>query len=70
MIGSFDNPLRRLIHRPERILAGLVREGQTMLDVGPGMGYFTLPLAKLVGEGGINSRTNAFICSDNFASST
>jgi ubiquinone/menaquinone biosynthesis C-methylase UbiE len=52
LIGSFDNPLRRLIHPPERILAGLVKEGQTVLDLGPGMGYFTLPLARMVGPQG------------------
>lgn len=52
LIGSFDNPLRRLLHRPERILARLVQEGQTVLDVGPGMGYFTLPLARMVGPNG------------------
>lgn len=51
-IGTFDNPLRSLIHRPEQILAGLVSEGQDVLDVGPGMGYFTIPMARLVGESG------------------
>jgi len=52
-IGSFDNPLRRMVHSPEQILANLVDEGQTVLDIGPGMGYFTIPLAKMVGPSGI-----------------
>ena len=49
---TFDNPLRRLIHNPDRILAGLVRAGETALDIGCGMGYFSIPLARLVGPGG------------------
>jgi ubiquinone/menaquinone biosynthesis C-methylase UbiE len=49
---SFDNPLRRWIHDPERILNPHVAEGMTAVDIGCGMGYFTLGLAKLVGPGG------------------
>lgn len=49
---SFDNPLRRLIHNPARILGNYVRPGMTVLDVGCGMGHFSLGLAKLVGPRG------------------
>ena len=49
---SFDNPLRRLIHDPERILNLHVKTGMTAVDIGCGMGCFTLGLAKLVGPGG------------------
>jgi ubiquinone/menaquinone biosynthesis C-methylase UbiE len=49
---SFDNPLRRLIHDPERILNPHVTTGMTVVDIGCGMGYFTLGMAKLVGPGG------------------
>lgn len=49
---TFDHALRRLIHRPEVILAGLVRPGQTVLDLGCGMGFFSLAMARLVGEQG------------------
>jgi ubiquinone/menaquinone biosynthesis C-methylase UbiE len=49
---TFDNPLRRLIHPPERVLVGLVREGQTTVDIGCGMGHFTLGLARMVGQTG------------------
>lgn len=49
---TFDNPLRWLIHRPRRLFDGLVGEGQTALDVGCGLGYFTVGLARMVGETG------------------
>jgi ubiquinone/menaquinone biosynthesis C-methylase UbiE len=52
LCATFDNPLRRLIHNPDRILAGLVRPGEIALDIGCGMGYFSIPLARLVGPGG------------------
>jgi ubiquinone/menaquinone biosynthesis C-methylase UbiE len=46
------NPLRRLFQKPEQILAGLVTPGMTVLEVGPGMGFFTLPMARMVGPEG------------------
>lgn len=52
LIRTFDNPLRRLIQRPEAILAGLVVPGQTVIDIGCGIGYFAIPLAHLVGMTG------------------
>ena len=41
-----------LFSRPEKMLKGYIREGDTVLDVGPGMGYFTIPMARMVGETG------------------
>jgi ubiquinone/menaquinone biosynthesis C-methylase UbiE len=49
---TFDNPLRGLVHNPGKILSGYVSEGMTVMDVGCGMGHFTLGLARLVGERG------------------
>jgi ubiquinone/menaquinone biosynthesis C-methylase UbiE len=49
---SFDNPLRRLIHSSCRIMEGLVREGETALDLGCGEGYFTIDIARMVGDSG------------------
>lgn len=46
------SPLRRLVERPERILAPYVRPGLRVLEVGCGMGFFTLPLARMVGSAG------------------
>jgi len=52
-IGYFlASPLRKLFHKPERILTSYVKEGMTILEVGPGMGFFTLPMARLVGPQG------------------
>jgi ubiquinone/menaquinone biosynthesis C-methylase UbiE len=49
---TFDNPLRRLLHNPRRILAKYVHPGMTVLDAGCGMGHFSLGLARLVGPKG------------------
>jgi ubiquinone/menaquinone biosynthesis C-methylase UbiE len=46
------NPLRRLIQDPLRILEPHVRSGMTVLEPGPGMGFFTLELARQVGGDG------------------
>jgi len=49
-IGYFlINPLRKLVESPEKLLSAFVQEGMTVLEPGCGMGYFTLPLARLVG---------------------
>ena len=37
-------PLRRLGQNPDRMLAPFVATGMTVMEVGPGMGFFTLPL--------------------------
>jgi ubiquinone/menaquinone biosynthesis C-methylase UbiE len=52
MCYSFDNPLRRLFHDPKRLLGPYVNPGMTVVDIGCGMGYFTVGLAKLVGPEG------------------
>jgi ubiquinone/menaquinone biosynthesis C-methylase UbiE len=44
--------LRRLVQNPEKIVEPYISEGDTELNVGPGMGYFFIPLAKIVGEKG------------------
>jgi len=46
------NPLRKLLESPRKILGPHVREGMTVLEPGSAMGFFTLPLAELVGTHG------------------
>jgi ubiquinone/menaquinone biosynthesis C-methylase UbiE len=50
--GWLSTPLRRLITHPERILGDLVGPGDTAADLGCGPGFFTLPLAEMVGDEG------------------
>lgn len=46
------SPLRRLQCDPAAVLTPYVREGMTVLEPGPGMGFFTLELARKVGTTG------------------
>jgi ubiquinone/menaquinone biosynthesis C-methylase UbiE len=49
---SFDNPLRRFLHDPQALLGPFVREGMTVADIGCGLGYFSIAMAKMVGDKG------------------
>ncbi|MHB8138741.1 MAG: class I SAM-dependent methyltransferase [Smithellaceae bacterium] len=49
---TFDNWIRRRIQDPDRIIKAYIRAGDTVLDIGPGIGFFTIPMARLVGDGG------------------
>jgi ubiquinone/menaquinone biosynthesis C-methylase UbiE len=46
------NPFRRMGQKPRQILAPYVHEGMTVLEPGPGMGFFTIELLRMVGDGG------------------
>lgn len=46
------SPVRRLWQDPRTILRPLVTAGMTVLEPGPGMGFFTVELARLVGPSG------------------
>ena len=46
------NPLRRLVQNPAKLLSPFVKPGFRVLEPGPGMGYFTLELARLAGPTG------------------
>ena len=49
---SFDNALRRFFHRPEKMLAPYLKKGMTVLDIGCGMGFFTIGMARMLGDKG------------------
>jgi ubiquinone/menaquinone biosynthesis C-methylase UbiE len=46
------NPLRKWFENPSKLLGTFVRPGMTVLEPGCAMGYFTLPLARMVGASG------------------
>lgn len=46
------SPIRRLLESPNKILAPYIEPGMTVLDPGCGFGFFSLPLAQMVGEDG------------------
>ncbi len=46
------SPLRRMAFNPGELLNPYVRPGMTVLEPGPGMGFFTLELARRVGPSG------------------
>jgi ubiquinone/menaquinone biosynthesis C-methylase UbiE len=49
---TFDNPFRRLLHQPEQMFAKRLQAGMTAVDLGCGMGYFSIAMARMVGDSG------------------
>lgn len=50
--GGLDNRLRRWFQNPRKILGPYIRDGMTVLDFGCGPGYFTIDIARMVGQSG------------------
>jgi ubiquinone/menaquinone biosynthesis C-methylase UbiE len=46
------NPVRRLFQNPEKIMAPYINKGDKILEIGPGMGFFSIPMASMTGEKG------------------
>ena len=49
---TLDNWLRRLLQNPYKMVGEYVKEGQVVMDLGCGPGFFSLAMAKMVGEKG------------------
>jgi len=49
---TFDNPLRGFFQNPYKILKHYIKPGDSILDIGPGMGYFTFPMSEMTGKYG------------------
>jgi ubiquinone/menaquinone biosynthesis C-methylase UbiE len=46
------SPVRKLFQNPRKILEPYVNEAMTVADIGCAMGFFSLPLARMVGPNG------------------
>lgn len=50
--GSLDSRFRRFFQNPGKILRPYIEEGMTVLDLGCGPGFFSIDIARMVGESG------------------
>lgn len=49
---TFLIPLRKFQHDPLKILGPYIKKGMTVMDYGCAMGYFSIPMTKMVSPGG------------------
>lgn len=49
---TFDNPIRAFIQNPRKIVSRFVSPDSAVLDIGPGKGYFTIPMAEMTRQKG------------------
>lgn len=47
-----DNFIRRIFQNPKKIVGEYIREGNTVMDLGCGPGYFSVDMARMVGPNG------------------
>jgi len=46
------SPLRTLFQNPDKLLKPYITSGMKVLDIGCGMGFFSLPIARIIGTNG------------------
>ena len=52
MAFTLDNWIRRLFQNPVKLLAEYIEEGDVVVDMGCGPGFFSIDMAKMAGDGG------------------
>jgi ubiquinone/menaquinone biosynthesis C-methylase UbiE len=52
LAGGLDNSIRRLLQNPHKILKPYISEGMTVLDLGCGVGFFSIEIAKMLRDSG------------------
>jgi len=52
LANSLDSKIRKWLQDPQKILSPYVKEGMKVLDVGCGPGFFSVEIAKMVGNSG------------------
>ncbi|MBC8235245.1 class I SAM-dependent methyltransferase [bacterium] len=50
--GGLETRLRKLVQNPQKILRKYIKEGMIAVDLGCGPGFFSVEMAKMVGESG------------------
>jgi len=52
-VGYFMlSPLRSILQNPEKLLNSYINKGMNILEIGPAMGFFSIPMAKMTGPNG------------------
>ncbi len=52
-LAMLDNILRKFLQNPKKILGDHIQPGMKVIDIGCGPGFFTLPIAQMVGPLGM-----------------
>lgn len=50
--GVLDNSFRKLLQNPQRILKPYIQKGMTVLDLGCGLGFFSIEIAEILKDSG------------------